>query len=711
MAKWQSGKRRSLWFFAVGFVALAAVGAVRWSWSAPRPNLILVTFDTTRADRLGAYGYDLGETKGFDDFVRRGVVFERAYAPAPITLPSHATILTGLYPPEHGLRVNGSGRLDRQLPVLPEILQEHGYDTGAFIAAVVLDSKYGLDRGFDVYDDDIARSAGDSSEPRRDGKEVVDLALQWLRGRTSRPFFCWIHLFDAHAPYDSRSARYGQKFSAEPYDAGVAWESEQFSRVTNYLKDHNLDAKTLVVVAGDHGEGLDEHLETEHGMLVYNSTLQVPLAFAGPAFCQPGLRVSQAVSLVDVMPTLLDLLQIPITRHVSGRSLLAALAGRSLEARDYYAEAETPYVMNRWSPLRTVISDRWKYIETTRPELYDLERDPGELTNLADSAGEERERLRARLTAMQGSFVSATAQTAILSERDLANLQTLGYVSGGKSTEADGGSPVADDLPDVKDFLPQLAKFEKAKHLGLEGKLEESIVLLQEVVQATHEFPTADLLLGDCLAQAGRLAEAATIYRSLLARRPDFVRVHYSLGRILAGQGEFEQAATAFREFIQGNPDAAAAHFELAQVLSQLQQFDEAVREYREALRLAPEFVAANISLGRLLSMRRQPGEAADCFEQALAYDRGNVAAHGNLLILLAQKGEFGKALQHGEQAAALDPHSFEVRFNLGLVLLALKRNADGIAQLRESQRLRPDDPRPGQYIQQAEAAMRKGGR
>lgn len=703
--------RRRWPLIAGGLLVVALACAAVWYGRPPRPNIVLVTFDTTRADRLGAYGYASGATAGFDEFAQQGVIFENAYAPAPITLPSHATMLTGLYPPEHGLRVNGSGRLGNEIPILSEILKREGYETGAFIAAVVLDSMYGLDRGFDVYDDDVPRSAAHHGERRRDGKQVVDAALAWLKQRTTAPFFCWIHLYDAHAPYDPRSGVYGQKFAEHPYDAGVAWEVEQFARVTAWLKERQLADDTVVIVAGDHGEGLGEHQEFEHGMLVYNTTLEVPLAFVGPAHCRPGTRVSTAVSLVDLMPTVLDILRIPAPASISGRSLLPALGGEQIAARDCYAEAETPYSLNRWAPLRAVISSDWKYIRTTRPELYDLAHDPEELTNLADSDAETSRRLSALLQDLEASFVIAAPSRANLSEDDLANLRALGYVSGGDA--AAGGSTAQDlaGLPDVKDFLPQVAQFEAARHLALEGRLDEAIALSQAIVQVTRDFPAAEMLLGDCLAKVRRFDDAAATYRSLLERHPDFERVQISLGRVLVEQGQYEQAADEFRGAIRKSPESAVPHLELAGALTRLERFKEAIEEYRTALRLAPESAGAHVALGQLLAALGRPVDAAMSLEQALRYEPDNVAAHEQLLIVLSQTGEFSRAIRHGEKAVALNPQAFETRFNLGILLVSQGRFADGIAQLRAAQELRPDDPRPGQQIQQAEAALQRGGR
>jgi arylsulfatase A-like enzyme/predicted Zn-dependent protease len=703
-------RRRRVWLVLIGLAVLITVGAAFWIRTTPRLNIILVTLDTTRADHLGAYGYKRGQTQSFDAFARRGVVFERAYAPAPVTLPSHATMLTGLYPPEHGLRVNGIGRLERHVPLLPEILKQNGYSTGAFIAAVVLDSQFGLDRGFDHYDDDLSKGRSSDhhfGERRREGAAVMDSALEWLEKQTSRPFFCWIHLYDAHAPYDPRPQIYGQAFAEQPYDAGVAQQVRQIERLTTFLRERKLDANTLVVVVGDHGEGLDDHGELEHGMLVYNTTLHVPFIFVGPSECVPATRVSETVSLVDLTPTLLDIVRIPLPKHASGRSLRPALHGESIAPRDCYAEAESPFLYNRWSPLQTVITDRWKYIQTTRPELYNLSNDPGEETNLIESAVDESRQMRHALEKLQNAFAPAAVQNVKLSEQDQAKLRSLGYVAGNNLAGKVGDKNFPRDLPDVKDMLVHLAQFERARNISLEGKLDEAVTMLQEIVAATSDFPAAELLLGDCLAQSGRLDEAVTAYRSSLAKRPDFVRAHLSLGKIFSNQARFEESAAEYRRFIEQDPDAAACRVEFADVLTKMRNFEEAIAEYREALRIDPDLVVAHISLGQLLSAQGNALEAADCFEQALAVDPRSAAAHANLMLVLAQQGQFAPAIAHGKASVALEPKSFDVRYNLGILLVAQRQFADGIAELQAARKLQPDDPRPSQQIQRAEAAAR----
>ncbi len=710
-------KRRGKWLAAFGLFVLAVTGVIYLQWRGPRPNIILVTFDTTRADRLGAYGYGDGLTNAFDEFAKRGVTFERAYAPAPITLPSHATLLTGLYPPEHGLRINGSGKLNQDIPFLPEILKQQGYDTGAFIAAPVLDSQYGLDRGFDEYDDEFSSSSESHGEPRRDGTIVVDSALKWLQERTDEPFFCWIHLYDAHGPYDPRVDVYQQRFESNPYDAGVAWEVKQFGRVTDYLEEHNLQASTLVVVAGDHGEGLNEHQEDEHGMLVYDTTLRVPFVFTGPDLqCQPGTRVSPAVSLVDMMPTLLDVLRIPEPEHLSGRSLLPALKGQPIEDRDCYAEAETPFVLNGWSPLQSVISGHWKYIQTTRPELYNLETDPGELSDLAGPDSDECDQLRGRLEALQSTMKVATADKVKLSDKDVENLRTLGYV-GTNNEQSNSDLRDSSVLPDVKDFLPYLAKYEQAKHLVLESRanqstaeMEEATAILKEIVLATSEFPIATSLLGDCLAQTGQQTEAEQTYRALLSRRGDFVKVRFNLGKLLNEQGRFEEAVAEFRQYLRENPDSSTAYFELAQALTQRSQTEEAIKSYREAIRISPEFSMASLQLGMLLLQVNRPVEAQRCLESAVEHDPQSIDLRSHLMMVFAQTGQNKKAVQQGIELVSLDPNSFETRFNLGLLFIAQRQFADGLAQFLEARKLRPDDPRLLPQIQRAEAALKMIG-
>ncbi len=698
----------------VGVLALGVVSAVFIGFGCqylqpPVSNVILITLDTTRADHIGLYGYQQGLTSALDELGRQGVVFDHAYATVPLTLPSHTSMLTGLYPPEHGLRVNGTGRLSDEIPSLPEILKKNGYDTGAFVAAFVLDSKFGLSRGFDTYDDDLTetKSAAHSTERRREGQAVVDSAIAWIQQRLSQRFFCWIHLYDAHDEYNARPALFGDKFVQHPYDAGIAVESQQIQRVMTFLKEKKLDGRTIVVIAGDHGEGLGDHAETEHGMFVYNSTLHVPFVIAGPSGCKPGHRVAAPVSMVDLTPTLLDLLGIPAPKHVSGRSLRTALSGGEMSSRSCYAETESPFMDNRWCPQHTVISARWKYIHTTRPELYDLENDPGEEKNLADSDVNQCKEMLNQLEELQDKFVLARAGNLKLSEKDLAKIRALGYVAGGKIPDS-STTANAESLADMKEMLPYLQKVTAARVLLYQGKFDEAVPLVEEVLAATKQYPNAQILLGDLYRKQGRLDDAAAAYRAVLEIQPDAPKAHAHLGTIYAMQGQYELAAAEYREVIKQDSEAAQTHYDLAQTLSRLKRYDEAIVEFREAIRSDPGYVVAHFHLGTLLANLQRPKDAASAFENAIRYEPNFAMAYTNLASMRLLLGQIDQATTAAEKAVQLDPNSFEGRFNLGVILTSQKRYDDGIAEFRAAQALRPDDPRPAERIRQSEAARQR---
>ena len=705
-------RKRRFGIIAVIAGMLVVAGVAYWHARVRPMNVILVTLDTTRADHLGMYGYANGLTEAFDQFAQQGVVFENAYAPAPITLPSHATMLTGLYPPEHGLRLNGEDRLSADIPVLPEILKQHGYETAAFVSAFVLNSKFGLNRGFDAYDDDLSKATAEafSGERRRDGKDVMDSALSWLGLRKSKPFFCWIHLYDAHGLYDMRKEMFGQRFAQTPYDAGIAAELLQFERLTSFLKEKQLTNNTMVVVVADHGEGLDEHLENEHGLLVYNTTLRVPLVFSGAGHCQPGLRISEPVSLVDLMPTLLDLLGIPISNQVRGRSLRPALRGATIAPVPCYAEAETPFSVNRWCPLRTLISGQWKYIHTNQPELYDLKNDPSELTNLITQAADQAVNLRNRLEELQESFVRVAPVKTNLSEADIAKLSTLGYAAMNRP-DTDQVHPAIESLPDVKEMLPHLVKYEKARILGLNGNFPEAIALLREVVNARNDYEGAFFLLGEFLYQAKQFDEAVPAYRSAVNLRPDHLSARISLARALGAQQKFEEALHVLKETTSLAPKNWTACFLTAEAFVALKRYNDAIAQFRKTIQLEPAETIAYIHLAQLYVNLHQLRDAVLCYEQAVKTDPGNGVAVMGLLSVLVDLGDHKQALKYAQKYAAIAPGVFEARFNLGQLLNVNGQYAEALIELREAQKLRPRDPRPAPQIQQAEAALKRSGK
>jgi arylsulfatase A-like enzyme len=403
-------------------IALKVLGAAgRGTFVVPRPSgLVIVTLDTTRADRLPPYGFGSLTTPAIDGLASHGAVFDDAMSVAPLTLPAHTSLFTGLYPTNHGVRENGGPALDRSHTTLAALLHDRGFHTAAFVGSIILHRDRGLSRGFDVYDDG---STDDSrARQRRQGSEVVDRARAWIDGLDGTPFFLWVHLYDVHAPQalpmEFRRA-YGDR-----YEGGIAYADAQIGRLLEALERRRLLSNTVVVVAGDHGESLGEHGEKEHGIFLYQSTLRVPLVI-----CAPGMRarrVTAPTSLVDVFPTVLHLLG--VAPHVShdGISLVPALTGSGLPSRAIYAESMYAAHFG-WGPLRMIYDGEFKFINASRPELYDLARDPGEQQNVA---GEHLATTSAMLRVLLGmnSNVLAQSNAAKLPPDRLQALEALGYV-------------------------------------------------------------------------------------------------------------------------------------------------------------------------------------------------------------------------------------------------------------------------------------------
>src|SRR6476659_8090698 len=350
-----------------------------------RLNLVIVTLDTTRADRIGAYGSHEVETPTIDRLASEGVLFEQAVSAAPLTLPAHSSLFTGRFPPEHGVRDNGGFFLGPEQLTLAEVLKARGYRTGGFVGAYVLDSKWGLNQGFDTYVDDfdLSKTRGVSlGAIQRPGNEVVDKALPWIQQSAATPFFAWIHLYDAHSPYRPPEP-FASRYRGHPYNGEIAFADSQVGRIVAQLQSSGLFDRTVVVVMGDHGESLGDHGESAHGFFIYESVTHVPLVIRAPFSLTANRRVADPVRSVDVMPTVLDLLGVPQPGAISGVSLVSLMTGAKRElGLDTYSEAMYPLHHYGWSDLRALRSGRYKVIDSPRPELYDLDRDPQEATNI-----------------------------------------------------------------------------------------------------------------------------------------------------------------------------------------------------------------------------------------------------------------------------------------------------------------------------------------
>lgn len=662
----------------LGAVAVAVIGYWRFC-TAPRPNLLLITLDTTRADRIGAYGCASALTPVLDQLAAEGVLFERAYSPAPLTLPVHASLLTGLYPPEHGLRTNGAGSLPQALTTLSELLARCGYDTGAFVGSFVLDGKFGLKQGFDVYDDELvgAQPTQESLHRQRDGKLVVDAALKWLHTPRSKPFFCWVHLYDPHAPYDAHSEVLNRAFDDSPYDGEIAYVDRQVGRLMDFLKQH---PRSVVIVAGDHGESLGDHAELNHGYTLYNSTQHVPLIFHGARDSAPGARVSATVSLVDVFPTVLELVKLPVPDGVSGRSLVAGLSGKSMTPRANYGMTDDPFLENGWSPLRSLTTERWRYIRTAKPELYDLQADPQELNNLAADEPKRLAELEAQLAELESSLTVGKASSVQLSSAEQRALASLGYVGGTTSA----ASLEANHLPDVKDMLPFNLQTQQAATQMEQGNLAEAQATLERVVaEAPPEHYSSRITLGFVYERLGRDQDAEELYQAVLKHHPDHTTALLHLGALCAKQARYAEATLLFKKSLTTEADAAQSLFNLGLIQARQGNYQQAEREFRELLRVDPSFPGAWVSLGNMLGRQGRTAESILAYESELKIDPTSIEARVNLGVQLARQKRLRESRQHLEEAVRLAPQDTEALFNLA-VCCEMQGDSDRALQLFE---------------------------
>jgi len=568
--------------------------------TVPHVNLLLITLDTTRADRIGPWNGPRNLTPNLDELATRSVIFERAYTPVPLTLPSHASLLTGLYPPEHGLRVNsGLRRLEATVPLLTEQLRRQGYRTGAFVGSFVLDRKFGLDRGFDLYDDKMEEAHGPTpgdahGHKMRIGERVVDAALGWLRQRPRNAFFCWVHLFDAHTPHDARPKLFGSQFEDRPYDAGIAYVDQQVGRLIEELRRTGRDENTVIVVVGDHGESLGEHGERTHGFHVYNATLHVPLMIRWTGPEAPTRRISTPVSMVDLFPTLLSKFDPRAEISHSGQNLWPACLGETLPPRPLYAESNHPLEEAGAAPLRSLVTERWKYIRSPQPELYDLEQDFGETHNLAGENLAQVGELDQRLQELEAGFTIHQSIAVTVAPHELRKLASLGYAGGGAAAGVAESS-----RPDIKDILPFYNLYTDAQELIGQQQFADAATLLERVVAGAPQFFQAWFNLGVCCERMSDFEAAQAAYQRAVELDANATAC-MTLGGLYLLQNQPEKSIPLLETSVALKPDSIRALFYLGEAYRRMNRWEDARKLYLDALAIDPEFLPAREAVERL---------------------------------------------------------------------------------------------------------------
>ena len=656
-------------------------------------NLVLITIDTLRADRLGAYGNTTVATPNLDRLAREGAMALHASAQVPLTRPSHVSLLTGLYPAEHGIRDNVSPPLRQGVPLLAEILQRRGFRTGAFVSSIVLSKQSGLGRGFDTYSDRFEIGDDDArflNTIQKRGDTTVAEAAAWLRQSGSERRFAWIHLYDPHDPYEPPEP-YATRYAGRLYDGEVAWSDELVGRLDAVLAETGQRDDTLLVVTADHGEGLDEHGEAVHGFFVYETTLHVPLIVRGPRVT-PGTRVNGVTRSIDVMPTVLDLLGLAdATPVVSGRSLAPALTGKAVIDEPTFAESLTPLIHYGWSDLRALRDGKWKYILAPRPELYDLDQDPGELKNLVD---EEPTRARAyrsgieqQLRREQAVRRGAEPATATLPPDMLEKLGALGYVSGSASAERASGA-------DPKDKIEEYKALNTLMREGLvslrERRYADSLARFQSLFGHGVDSFESHYYAARALTGLERWREAAVHYEGAITKLPSYTAAYLGLADTYLADGKVDQALDAVRRGQKAAPDDPRLIEREGDIERRRGGRDVAARAYERVAQMAPRDALVRIKLGEVYRDAGRLADAARVMREAIQLDPATASYWNALGMVLGGADDYPGAERAFREAATRDARNAQYAYNLGLALERQQQRDAAVAQFRRALELDP---------------------
>ena len=655
-------------------------------------NLIVITLDTTRADRLGAYGYGHAGTPNEDALAEDGAMFEHASTAAPLTLPAHSTIFTGRFPPEHGVRDNGGYFLQDREQTLAETLKSHGFATGGFIAAYVLDSKWGINQGFDTYFDDFDLSkykVFSMGAIQRPGNEVVDRALPWIDQHRNGRFFAWLHFYDAHTPRNPPEP-FRSRFPDDPYQGGVAFDDTQVGRVVQFLRDRHLYDSTVIVVIGDHGESLGDHGESGHGFFIYESTTRVPLIIRAPFSNMHGRRIADPVRSVDVLPTVLDLLGIPAPPQVAidGTSLTQLLTGAPGElGLEAYAEAVYPLHHFGWSDLRSLREGRYKLIAAPRPELYDLQDDPSERKNIFPDRKPLGDRMLGRLADLEAHFKASAPASGHAVEVDpdaKARLAALGYVGSIVASVDDDRSRAG--LADPKDKVHLFNAITDARDLARdENEIAAAMGMLDTVLKEDPKVIDAWFTLGNMAERLNRHDQAVRYFQKALALKPDDEEAIINLAKAYQKLGRDQDALVGYRRFLQIDPKSSQVHYEIAQILLDRHDNDGAATELQQALALEPKMAAARNALGVVALSRGDLTAAESEIRKAIAMKPDVRLAHFNLALVAEQRQDLATAQAEYEEELRLHPNNFKAAFNLGRLYEAQHRTGEQEAAYRKA--------------------------
>ncbi|NWG13918.1 MAG: sulfatase-like hydrolase/transferase [Acidobacteria bacterium] len=655
--------------------------------------VVLVTIDTLRADRLSCYGYTKSKTANIDSLAQDGVLFENAFVQTPITLPSHASILTGTYPMYHKVQ-DVVGRLREGVPTLAEAFKQNGYATGAFVGSTVLSSRWGLNRGFDVYDDRFDVREGlrqaDFDRLERRADDVLTPALAWLEANAKSSLFMWLHLFDPHDPY-TPPPPFADEYKDRPYDGEIAYVDVTLGKFFARLKSLGLYDRSLIVFLSDHGESLGEHREMHHGYFIYDATIRVPLILKFPAARLRGTRLRNRVRSVDIAPTILQQVNIPVPVSMQGESLLAMTTGKraSLDL-PVYSETYYPKVHFNWSPLFGFQPSQFKYIDAPENELYDTQNDAGELNNIVESNRALAARLKSDLLAFRGRYTAAGASSDAARQLDpetVSRLKSLGYVA---FTTSSAKSEADASLPDPKQKVRVYNLLNRGISLSRRGFPERAIEVFTQVAKTEPSMPIVHFLLGTEYFERRWFLKAMEEFKETLKYNPDSNVAMFNLARSYLESGQTENAESGFRHLIEREPGHFGAHHHLALVHARRSRYREAVEEELKAIRIRPDYLEAHNNLGSYYLHLEQPAEAIEAYERAIALNADFHTARINLALANIRRGSYDEAIRQAREVIQRDPRRSMAHFYLGQALLAKGSRQEAREAFQKARELDP---------------------
>ncbi|MGH9328174.1 MAG: sulfatase-like hydrolase/transferase [Terriglobia bacterium] len=669
-----------------GFVVLLFFAAGR---AEAVENLILISIDTLRADHLGAYGYRPSVTPNLDRIARKSVVFEHVITPVPLTLPAHTALFTSEYPPANGVRDNGEA-LPASVPTLAQQLQSHGFSTAAFVSSFILDRRFGLAKGFDEYwgDFHIDRYPGrDPGSVAIRGDRTASAAEQWMLAHRSKRFFVFLHFYDLHGPF-LLPGIWRKRFAGDLYDGELAYVDSLIGQLWATLKAKGIAQQTLLIITADHGEGLGEHCEWNHGFFVYQSTLHVPLLIHFPGDRYAGRRVSSVARLIDIAPTACRALGVPVPRSFEGQNLMDEIVGQPEAPLVAYSETLYPYLHFHTAPLFALTNAKYEYIQAPRPELYNLIVDPREEHNLAGAAPALAAAMREQLDGVMAAVGPRHRANSALSPQTIALLRSLGYVGTLSAPGAPG--PAAEGLPDPKDRIAAYREFQRALELQNQGDYRGSADRLDKIASRYPNLVSVQIEAGLAWQRLHEDSKAVVHFRAALRTNPEDALAHYDLGVSL---GNLHQEPEAIRELdlaTRLHPWFSQAYTAEGLDLANIGNFPGAITALSRTLQIDPSDFRAVLARGKVEAIERDWQAAASDLARACSLEPRSGSAHEALGTLAFYQGQFKRALEEYEESLRLNPDSSTTHSSLGLLYAKLGQTAEARAEFHRALSLDP---------------------